>query len=91
MSGGICSEICFALKWQTEKNYPIITKYLHAKIGGICSEKRSFLAEIRRLQKCWGDMLRKKVESTPFFTKITPFFTLFGGISAEMTGFLARI
>ena len=30
----------------------------------------------------WGDLLRNPVE-------LTPFFTLFGGTSAEMTGFLA--
>jgi hypothetical protein len=59
MSGGICSEICFALKWQTGKYYPLKNKYLHVKIGGICSEIRSFLAEIRRLENRWGDMLRK--------------------------------
>jgi hypothetical protein len=48
------------------------------------------LAEFWWLKNNWGDMLRNPVESTPFFTKITPFFTLFGGISAKMADIFAR-
>jgi len=94
MSGGICSENYFALKWGKDKIYPLITKYLHVKIGGICSEIGLFLAEIRRVENHWGDLRRNggicaeiRLNQPRFFTKITPFFTLFGGVSAEMSGF----